>query len=441
LHKSVISYCITAFCILLTLWCFTSPFEFDREQYNIEHFRLTNGLRCTIVQVPHATTVGISAAVKLGAEHELGVHAPGVRFMLAHALLNGTRLQSGDEFLHSLAEAGIELDCAIEPDCIIFRAECLPQHYDTALQLLSDVLIRPALDSKAVEAVREKALSAQVQVATTPLPAARQSLREMLFRGTQYAHPICGYERTVKRITREHLVDFYDAYFRSRNMAVCVIGDITMKVVKGQLIAAFNSLPKGASPFVEQPKLKPPEEPQHIIRQLYGNLAQLVIVFLAPPIGAQDAASTILLSNIIGGGYGSRLYRLLREEKALAYYARSWYEPSMGFGELFIHIATEREKVELCQQALEEMLSNLRDSAVSEGELEDAKERAALELQLNMGNVKEFSAMLARLEVHGVGASWFWKLQSSINRVTPLDVLNVARRYLKCAAMVVLLPM
>lgn len=413
---------------------------------SIERFRLANGLRCVIAHMPHAATIGISAAVKLGAEHELGVHAPGVRFMLAHALLSGTRLQSGNELLHSLAKAGVELDCVIEPDCIIFSAESLPQHFDTALQLLSDVLMRPALDSKSVEVAREKAFSAQLQVAITPFLAARQSLREMLFRGTPYARPSCGYERTIKRITREHLIDFFDAYFRSWNLAICVAGSVNKESAKRQLVATFISCPRGIAPLVEQPKLKPPDEPQHLVRQFYGKLAQLVVAFHAPPISAADAPSMILLSNIIGGsniagGYGGRLHKLLREEHAAAYYARAWYEPNMNFGELIIHIAAEREKVEMCRQALEELLLSLRDSAVSEDELERSKELAILELQLKMENARELSTMLARLEVHGISALELLRLRSSIARVTPLDVLNVARRYLRCAAMVLMLPM
>ncbi|GEM_PF-1599591 len=425
-------------CLLLSWWASLPAQQLD--EGSIERFRLANGLRCAIVRMPHAVTVGISAAVKLGAEHELGVHAPGVRFMLAHALLSGTRLQSGEELLHSLARAGVELDCAIEPDCIIFSAECLPQHRDTALQLLSDVLMRPALDSKAVEVAREKALNAQLQFATTPLLAARQSLREMLFKGTPYARPSCGYERTVKHIAREHLIDFFDAYFRSWNLAICVVGDVKSDIVRRELVAAFISLPKGIAPLVEQPRIKLPEEPQHLVRQFYGKLAQLFVAFSAPPISAADAPSLFLLSNIIGG-YGGRLYRVLREERAMAYYVRSWYEPNMSFGELIIHIATERDKVEACRRAIEEVLLNLRDSGISEDELERAKGQAILELKLKMGNVRELSATLSRLEVHNIGASGLLKLRSSIAQVTPLDVLAAARRYLKCAAMVLMLPM
>lgn len=443
-NRWLVSIAATLLGISLAGYAPSSPQQFGSG--SIERFRLTNGLRCAIVHMPHAVTVGISAAVKLGAEHELGVYAPGVRFMLAHALLSGTRLQSGDELLHSLARAGVELDCIIEPDCIIFSAEGLPQHFDTALQLLSDVLMRPALDSKAVEIARERAFSAQLQVATTPFLAARQSLREMLFRGTSYARPSCGYERTVKRITREHLLDFFDAYFRSWNLAICIAGSVNAESAKRQLVATFISCPKGIAPLVEQPKPKPPDEPQHLVRQFYGKLAQLVVAFHAPPIDAPDAPSMILLSSIIGGsniagGYSGRLHRLLREEYAAAYYARAWYEPNMNFGELIIHIATEREKVEVCRQALEELLLSLRDNAVSEGELERSKELAVLELQLKMENARELSAMLARLEVHGIGALELLRLQSSIARVTALDVLNVARRYLKCAAMVLMLPM
>lgn len=410
-------------------------------QYEFERFRLANGLQCLILQMPHATTVSTSVAVKIGAEHELGAIAPGVRFMLAQAIVGGTRLHSAEEFAYLLTQSGAELNCSVEPDCIIFHVESLPEHCDTALHLLADLLIRPAIDSKSVEAARERTLLAQFRSATTPYLLAKQSLRGMLFRGTPYSRPICGYERTVRRMKREHLLEFYDAYFRSWNMAVCVAGDIEMSSVKRQLTATFNSLPKGSAPFVELPEIKPPNEPQHLVHQFYGDMAQLVIGFVAPPIGDPDSSGMFLLSTIIGRGSGSRLHRLLREERRLAYYARSSYEPNVRFGELILHVAIERDRIEECRRMLEELLLDLRNGELAQWELEWAKRQSDLELELMMQDAEWLSTTIARLQVNGIDLTTLLKLRTSIHEMTHAELVNIARRYLKCAAMVILLPM
>ncbi|MFA4015387.1 MAG: hypothetical protein RUDDFDWM_000467 [Candidatus Fervidibacterota bacterium] len=410
-------------------------------QLHIERFRLKNGLRCIIAQVKRAPIVSVSAAVKLGAEHELGAFASGVRFMLSQALVTGTRLQQEDDLIQTLSLAGAKLTFSVEPDCLIFHVVSLPQGFDTALQLLSDVLIRPSLDEQCVEVARRKTLTYQRMLATTPLLWAKQSVREMLFSGSPYARPICGYERTVKRIRREHLLEFFDAYFRAGNMSICVAGDVDIKLVGTHLAAAFRALPSGLAPAVERVKISPRSEPQHRARQFYGELAQILVAFAVPGINDPDAPKLLLLSSVIGDGMGSRLYKQFREVHGWAYYAKSDYELGIEFGELLIHVATESRKIEAVRKALEDILLELHVKEISVEELKYAKRMAITKLEMSMQDVSQLSSILARLEVNGINPRRLFDLRDSIEALSAYDVLTAANRYLRCAAVAILLPM
>jgi zinc protease len=411
------------------------------EQFHIERFMLKNGLRCVIAQVKQAPIVSVSAAIKLGAEHELGAYASGVRFMLSQALVTGTRLQQEDDLIQTLSLAGAKLTFSVEPDCLIFQVVSSPQGFDTALQLLSDVLIRPSLDERCVEVARVKTLAYQKMLSTTPLLWAKQSVREMLFSGSPYARPICGYERTVKRIRREHLLDFFDAYFRAGNMSICVAGDVDVKLATTQLTATFRSLPSGLAPAIERVKISPRNEPQHSVRQFYGELAQILVAFAVPGINDPDAPKLLVLSSIIGDGVGSRLYKHFREMHGWAYYAKADCELGADFGELLIHIATESGKIEAVRKTLEELLLELHLKEVSVDELKYAKQMAITKLEMSMQDVSQLSTILARLEVNGISPRRLFDLRDSIEALSAQDVLAVAKRYLRCAAVAVLLPM
>ena len=402
---------------------------------------LRTGLRYITAYIPHATTVSICATVKLGAHNERGVMSPGVRYFLAQALLQGTRLYDADEFAIRLASIGATVQASVDMDWIDFRITSLPEHADTALQYLADILTRPVLDDEVVKRARIMTLRAQATAKRTPMTWAHQMLRELLYRHSPYARPPWGYPRTVSHIRKQHLYEFFDAYFRSSNVIISAAGAINPSEFAHQIAQAFRALPEDGAPRSKPPRYVRLLEPQYRIRQFYGEQAHILVAFPAVEITHPDANAVSVLAGVIGGGMGARLYQWLRERNSWIYTAEAAYSPHAACGELILHVATDRERIEACRIALEEMVRDLRKYPIQPQELQRAQRYIITSEELARQNPEYLAATLAHYEAWGIGYRAYLQMYRAVLSVTLEDVQRVAQRYLRSAVMVVLLPL
>jgi predicted Zn-dependent peptidase len=184
------------------------------------------------------------------------------------------------------------------------------------VELLGDVLTRPALRDVDVESERHVILEELAMDDDQPEDVAHRLLAEALFPDHPLGRETAGSSGTVLALTSDEVREFFHTWYRPANTVVAVAGPVDHDTVVAEVMARFGerqggerparTAPNGTvSPFVHE--RRPAEQ------------VQLVLGYRG--LGRRDVEREALdvLNHVLGGGPSSRLFEEVRERRGLAY--------------------------------------------------------------------------------------------------------------------------
>jgi predicted Zn-dependent peptidase len=167
---------------------------------------------------------------------------------------------------------------------------------------------------------------------------------------------------------------------------------------------------------------------------------QILLAGLAPSLGHPDHAAVKVLSTILGGGMAGRLFVELRDKRALAYTAASYYDPVHETGALVLYVGTAPDNAARAEPALLREVARVRDEPVPADELARAKGYLLGRYAMDRRTNERLAWYLGFYEVQGVGLGYPDRYRARVEAVTAADVQRVARVYLANPTILVLGP-
>lgn len=326
--------------------------------------------------------------------------------------------------------AWLELSSSSECACITLYSLCryLPQ----TLELLESIVKEPLFPDHELEVVVKNNLQ-QFRVNSSKVGfQAQRALMETLF-GRQ--HP-CGHvtvEDDYLRITPDVLRSFFRQHYHSGNCFIYLSGRVDDEVV-GCVERLFGTTPFGDTHCLLQ-------RPRFEAQPLSGSR-----VFISRPDAVQSAVRMGLLAvecthphylplrvlvTLFGGYFGSRLMSNIREEKGYTYGISAALLPYPGCSLLLIQSETANEYVEPLIAEVGREVDRLQREPVSPAELDVVKNYMRGELCRSCDSVFSLADAWIYAQVTGMPHTCLADQWHAIASVTPDDLLQLARRYLR----------
>src|SRR5438093_1166437 len=129
---------------------------------------------------------------------------------------------------------------------------------------------------------------------------------------------IAGDEPTVQGLSRKDLVDYVAAWYVPNNLVVSVAGNIDHDEVLGLVAEAFKDAKPGEIGGY-LPAAEPNGTPRVIVETRQINQANIVMGLKAPGRKDPERYYLTVMSNLLGSGMSSRLFKEVRERRGLAY--------------------------------------------------------------------------------------------------------------------------
>ncbi len=142
-----------------------------------------------------------------------------------------------------------------------------------------------------------------------------------------------------------------------------------------------------------------------------------------------DYFSLLLLNHILGGYFGSRLMKNIREEKGLTYGIYSSLNPFKKDCMFSIGADVGNEKTDLALSEIKRELQKLADHLISDEELVTAKNHFLGSLQLEVANPFASMDKIKSLRLNQLGSDYYKSLFESINRSDSNSLLVIAEKY------------
>ena len=258
---------------------------------------------------------------------------------------------------------------------------------------------------------------------------AYRHLTELLYGDT---HPY-GYNSTPESIdilTREDIIDHYSSNYVGANAFAVVSGDLPQNC-ELLLNTYLGAIKQGEVPETHFPPIL--NEPSGILRIEGVNKLQSSIRIgkRIPGRMHEDYPGLIILDQILGGYFGSRLMSNIREDKGLTYNIYSSVE-LMRFDSYWM-IATETgaENLEAAMTEIWNEMEDLINTPISQKELNMARNYLLGNLVTSLDSVFSIASMLRNLKCEGANFEILGNILTKIKTVTPNDIRHLASKYLQ----------
>jgi predicted Zn-dependent peptidase len=218
---------------------------------------LPNGLRLLTERMPHVRSVSIGVWLARGSRHEPQEQS-GIAHFVEHMLFKGTATRSAEDIAQAIDSIGGQMDAFTAKEYASYYIKVLDEHLPRALEVLADIVMRPAFSLEDIEREKKVVLEEIKMVEDTPDDLVHELFTETFWAGHPLSRPILGTRETVESLNRQGLRDYFDSVYTAPNLIVAAVGNIEHERVRDMLSRTFEGLPVTSDPIGEgAPRFSP----------------------------------------------------------------------------------------------------------------------------------------------------------------------------------------
>ncbi len=320
------------------------------------------------------------------------------------------------------------------------RLSCLVKDVDEALALLLDVLRYPRFDEERFRQAKDRILQ-NIKRRNDDTGNIEELEWNFLMYGQDHfvtRHPS---SKSINAVTREDLAAFHARFIHPGNMMVAVAGDFDRAAMLGKLEKVFGSWPIGEpAPKTFDPPRHEPAPGVYLIQKADVNQGRVSLGHRSTMRGSPDEFALQMMDGILGGiGFKSRIVKHVRSEEGLAYSAGSSFAQGTYWPEDFR--CYFQSKSDACPYAIRLVLDDverMRTEKISQEELDHAVAYFVESFPQRFGSKMAVLGTYMTDEYTGRDSAYWQSYVDNLKKVTPDDVLRVAKEYLHPDKLVIL---
>ena len=321
-------------------------------QIPIQRHRLDNGLRVILSPDGRTPIVAVNLWYGVGSRHEKQGRT-GFAHLFEHMMFQGSaNVAKGDHFA-MINGVGGTLNASTWTDRTNYF-ETLPSHeLELALWLESDRLasLLPAMTQEKLDNQRDVVKNERrSSVDNQPYGTAEERMQALLWpEGHPYHHSTIGSMEDLSAASLDDVSRFFATFYAPNNAVLTVAGDFDPDAALAAIGRHFGPIP--ANPDLPPaPVMDVPDSLGGEVREVVPDQVELPRVHVAyriPPFGTEGHQAFDVVSDLLGTGRASRLYRSLVRERQLAADVAAFVFPWAGGSTVLAVWATARPEIEV----------------------------------------------------------------------------------------------
>lgn len=409
----------------------------------VAQLTLANGLPLILKESHRAPVASFWVWYRVGSRNERA-GLTGVSHWVEHMMFRGTDRFPAGTADRLIARVGGYHNAMTYLDWTAYFATLPASQLDLALEIEADRMLNAQFSRDDTERERTVIISERQAAEDSPVFLLQEQILSTAFQVHPYGHHTIGHLADLQTITRDDLVQHYQAFYAPTNAIIVAVGDFDANRLMSQVETLFQPISPGP-PAVLDAAPEPVQVAEREIRLAGpGDTAYVMVVYHAPPVTHEDFFPLVVADTLLGGprsmamfgdGGASRTARLYRAlvDSGLASEASSYLLPTID-PYLFNFLVTVQagQTPETVQQALLAEVERLATEPVRQDELRRAVHQTRAQFVYSFESVTDqaywlgFSAAVASL-------AWLDGFLDSLAAVTADDVLRVAQRYFTSA--------
>jgi predicted Zn-dependent peptidase len=387
---------------------------------------LKNGLRIITVPSKNTQAVTVLVLVATGSKYERK-EENGISHFLEHMYFKGTKKRpSSLEIAETLDKVGGIYNAFTSQEYTGYFAKVSKEHFELALDWVSDIFLNSILPEKEVEKERGVIIEEIRMRKDHPMEHVQSLWQKLLYGDQPMGWDVAGEVETVSKIKREDLICYREEQYFAQNTIVCLAGNFNEKTGIEKVKRYFAKIKKGKGR--EKPKvIEKQKEPEILFEKRDTDQTHICLGVRGVNIFDKRRYTQEILAQILGGMMSSRLFERIRTKLGIAYYidTESFSDPDTGY--LVTRAGLSNEKLEKGILEILKEYRKIKREGVTKSELKKAKEylKGKMNILLESSDAKaSFFATQEILEKRILTPKEIFK---KIDRVSQSDVLNLAR--------------
>ena len=412
--------------VLLALLPVTGAFGDGVTLPAAERIVLENGTVLILNENYDVPLIGLQAIVRGGAAAD-PADKHGLASLLAGLLEKGAGDRSSAEFAEEAAAVGGELSASAGLESITISADFMSKDAALMVELVADMLQRPALDADEFTKLRDRSINLiKAAKGSDPGGLMPYYANAFLFGEHPYGNPTQGSESSLANVTHGDLLAYYADMVGGNRLVIAVSGDFRIGAMRTALSNAFGGWQTAAGALPEVAAATPVEGNRvYLIDKPGATQTYFRIGNTGVSRDFAQRAELDLANTVFGGRFTSMLMTELRTKSGLSYRASSVLSRYSQPGSVFISSFTETgTTVEALNVALG-TLGQLRDLGLDESMVVSARNYVMGQFPPRLETAAQLADTFALLEATGLGTSYIDEYGANLSAATPESIAQV----------------
>jgi zinc protease len=411
-------------------------YNLDEIDVPYRKFTLPNGLRLLVHEDHKAPIVAVNIWYHVGSKNEkLG--KSGFAHLFEHLMFNGSENYNKDYFQALEAIGATDLNGTTNEDRTNYFQNIPVNAFDQLLWLESDRMghLLGAIDQAKLDEQRGVVQNEKRQGENQPYAKGWEYIQKTMYPPHHpYGHTVIGEMEDLNAASLADVHEWFKAYYGAANAVLVIAGDVTPELAYEKAMKYFGNIPAG--PTIARPGL---DIPKHtgVRRVEYQDRvpeAKVDMVWSIPQWGTVEAVHLDLVSDILGSGKNSRLYKKLVYDKQMSNSVSAYASPSEISGEFAMSAKIKDGFTpEAVEVAMNEILAEFLATGPTQEELNRVRAAYFANFVKGLERIGGFggkSDLLAMNEVYGGSGDYYKKLLKVYQTCSLMDLHNTAKKYL-----------
>lgn len=430
-------YVFAAVLIFATLAFTAESFAID-----IEKQTLLNGLKVFHAERKSLPIVVLTLLIKTSSLDESDEKA-GTASLTAKLLTEGTANRGAMQISEEIDFLGASLGAGAGKDYTTVSLGVLKKDLQKGFALFADIFLRPSFPEEELKRKKDQLKGMLKRQEDEPGFVADRAFIREVFGSHPYGRLTEGSVESIDRITRQDLADFYKSNYRPDNALLTVAGDISkaeLDTLIDRHFKGWQSVGIAALSTHKAPENMQRHTPKVVV--IDKDITQANIILGHAGIAREDPdyyAVSVMNYILGGGGFASRLMKIVRDDMGLAYSIHSSFSGNKYPGAFEVEVQTKNESADVVVKEILKQLQRMRSEYVSEQELSDAKDYLTGSFPRRLETTSKIVDFISAVQFFNLGDDYIQKYPYYIKSVTKEDVRRVAEKYLNPESYVLVL--
>ncbi len=415
----------------VTVWGASTGAASRPPKFVYQRLALPNGMTVILHQDRSTPIVNVQLWYHVGSKDEKPGRT-GFAHFFEHLMFKGSKNVEPEQHTSIVASVGGQANAYTNEDTTVFWQTVPSQYLPLVLWMEADRMASLRIEQEMF--VREREVvkeERRMRVENQPYGRLNEIIYEQAFTTHPYRHPVIGSMEDLNSATLADVRDFYATYYVPANVTVVIAGDFEMDGAIDLVHRYLGRVPKAEKAVPRDIPREPPQKAEK--RAVVEESVPLPAVVVAHHItydGHPDAYPLHIAAKVLSDGQSSRIYRALVYDTGLALTA-------FGQANLIEHpnllytvaIVNPGQSPAAVEKALIAELDRMKNTGVTERELQRSKNQFARDYILSRQTVQQKATHLAHAEVLHADITTADGEFDIFQNITREDVQRVAKTY------------